>query len=149
MSKSNNSSLLLNAKTGQAVTISPNQTLNIATDKEITISLPPAGANIQSITINSNPPIQMGHNGGNLILRAGIGVSGGQWVDMIRHYPNPVHRGIDGSIIFKRGDDTEFMRFDPDGKVTVRGEVVDDNKDVYLEFREWLNEILCSRIHDE
>lgn len=44
----------------------------------------------------------------------------------------------DVSIVFRLGNETEVMRFDPDGTVKVRGEVVDSNEAVYLAFREWL-----------
>ena len=45
-----------------------------------------------------------------------------------------------GSIIFKIGHKPgkEVLRFDPDGKVFVRGAFVDDNRLVYLAFMCWL-----------
>ena len=43
-----------------------------------------------------------------------------------------------GSIIFLLADGREMMRFDDDGKVYVRGEQVDDNQDIYMHFRRWL-----------
>ncbi len=43
-----------------------------------------------------------------------------------------------GSIIFKLADESEMMRFDPDGKIYVRGEQVDDNQGIYMHFRRWL-----------
>ncbi len=43
-----------------------------------------------------------------------------------------------GSIIFNLVDEREMIRFDDDGKVYVRGEQVDDNKDIYFHFRRWL-----------
>ena len=42
-----------------------------------------------------------------------------------------------GKICFLCGGD-EVMRFEPEGKVFVRGEEVDDNQEVYLAFRRWL-----------
>ena len=46
-----------------------------------------------------------------------------------------------GSVKFftgKDGESTEVLRFDPDGKVFIRGEQVDSNHIVYEIFREWL-----------
>jgi hypothetical protein len=43
-----------------------------------------------------------------------------------------------GSIILFLADGREMMRFDPDGKIYVRGEQVDDNLAVYLHFGRWL-----------
>jgi hypothetical protein len=43
----------------------------------------------------------------------------------------------DGSFIFQLADGTEMMRFEPGGKVVIRGQEVDDNAEVYKAFREW------------
>ena len=91
----------------------------------------------ESTTINLPSPA----NGGNLVLRAGSG----QRVEN----QGRLTYGQDGSVIIQRGDGVESMRFDPDGSVFVRGELMDSNKEVYEEFRHWLNEIWIGRIHDE
>ncbi len=43
-----------------------------------------------------------------------------------------------GDIIFKLADAREMIRFDHDGKVYVRGELVDDNQGIYMHFRRWM-----------
>ncbi len=43
-----------------------------------------------------------------------------------------------GNIVFILADEREMIRFDDNGKVFVRGEQVDDNKDIYMHFRRWL-----------
>jgi hypothetical protein len=49
----------------------------------------------------------------------------------------PTGSGGLGSIRFQIGPD-ELMRFDPDGTVVVRGEVVASNQEVYSHFTKWL-----------
>lgn len=45
----------------------------------------------------------------------------------------------DGSMIFKLADGTEMMRFDPDGTVTIRGQVMPPTNDnIHRAFRDWL-----------
>lgn len=43
-----------------------------------------------------------------------------------------------GSLILQLGDEQEFMRFDPDGRVRVRGNIVANDKEVYKLFKQWL-----------
>ena len=43
-----------------------------------------------------------------------------------------------GNIVFKLADGCEMIRFDHDGKVYVRGELVDDNQGIYMHFRRWM-----------
>lgn len=56
-----------------------------------------------------------------------------------------------GKLVFKAEDDKpEYLRFESDGKVYVRGELVDNNKDVYLAFRAWLRRaLLIPSLQDE
>jgi hypothetical protein len=66
--------------------------------------------------------------GGDIIFTAGVGhkdASGFQ------------HPG--GDFIFVLPDGTEWMRIAADGVATVRGEKVDQNKDVFDAFVKWLN----------
>jgi len=51
----------------------------------------------------------------------------------------------DGSIVFRMADGVEVLRFDPDGKVFVRGHHVDSNELIYAEFRHWLTTVVVSR----
>ena len=44
----------------------------------------------------------------------------------------------EGSIIFHLANGAECLRFEPDGKVFVRGEQVDDNMAIYKQFKLWL-----------
>ena len=39
-------------------------------------------------------------------------------------------------------DSIEYLRFQPDGKVFVRGELVDDNQKIYESFKAWLDRVL-------
>lgn len=59
------------------------------------------------------------------------------------------HDDDHGSIVFRvPGDDgslLEVMRFNPLGDVWVRGEKVDDNKQVYDHFRAWLATAIQTR----
>jgi hypothetical protein len=43
-----------------------------------------------------------------------------------------------GNIVFLLADGREMIRFDHDGKVYVRGELVDDNQGIYMHFRRWM-----------
>ena len=43
-----------------------------------------------------------------------------------------------GNIAFLLAGGREMLRFDHDGKVYVRGEQVDDNQEIYMHFRRWL-----------
>ena len=51
---------------------------------------------------------------------------------------NPGNGEPPGSLQFLLADGREMMRFDHDGKVYVRGEEVDDNREIYRHFRRWL-----------
>jgi hypothetical protein len=64
--------------------------------------------------------------GGNVIFQPGIGTG-----------PGIVGHEFDGSIIFQTTDGVDVIRFDPDGRVRIRGEVVDNNRVVYEEIRAW------------
>jgi hypothetical protein len=48
-------------------------------------------------------------------------------------------RGPDGRLLFKLADGTEVLRFEPDGRVFVRGSLVDEDALVYGAFRAWLS----------
>jgi hypothetical protein len=50
--------------------------------------------------------------------------------------------GPDGSIIFMTRSN-ELLRLDPNGKVFVRGVLVDDNTEVYRAFTSWLTDCRC------
>ena len=52
---------------------------------------------------------------------------------------------FDGSIRFELADRTEVMRFKPDGRVYVRGELVDDNMTIYKVFKTWLETAMIVR----
>lgn len=56
----------------------------------------------------------------------------------ITFQPGPGFNADDGSIILKLNSGQEMIRFDPDGKVYVRGNEVDDDPLIYLAFREWV-----------
>lgn len=47
------------------------------------------------------------------------------------------------------GSSKEMMRFEADGRIFVRGEQVDDNKEVYKAFREWLESVNKRNISDD
>lgn len=66
-------------------------------------------------------------SGGDIIFQPGEGYSGSDG-----------EVAIDGSFVFKLPDETEFMRIDGDGSVTVRGQAVATNKQVYQAFCRWL-----------
>lgn len=68
-----------------------------------------------------------GGNGGNVIFIAGRGAKGTRC-----RFPQ------DGSIIFKRADDTEALRFDPDGSILVEGRKAENDRTVIDSFRRWL-----------
>lgn len=44
----------------------------------------------------------------------------------------------EGAFIFQLANGSEVMRFEPDGRCFVRGELVDNNVEVYKAFRSWL-----------
>lgn len=52
--------------------------------------------------------------------------------------PTPVTTEHGGAIIFELGDGTEAIRFSPDGKVYIRGELVHDNLEAWTGLRAWL-----------
>lgn len=64
---------------------------------------------------------------GSLRFRAGASGTGSNGIN---------HPG--GSFVFEMADGKEWMRFDPDGKIFVRGTEVDSDRTVYENFREWL-----------
>ena len=66
---------------------------------------------------------------GDIIFTAGA-FSGGM--------PIPVTKEHGGAIVFKLGDNTEVLRFAPDGKVYLRGELVHDNLEAWTGMHEWL-----------
>lgn len=75
---------------------------------------------------------------GNIILRSGISSA-----------VNPLTHARDcGDIILESGDGTEFIRFHGDGRVTVRGELVDDNLLIYVRVKEWFLEAAILRPED-
>jgi hypothetical protein len=51
---------------------------------------------------------------------------------------SPVEPPTHGSLILLLPDGTEFMKVAPDGSVTVRGNLVATDYEVYLAFRSWL-----------
>jgi hypothetical protein len=51
-----------------------------------------------------------------------------------------VNRSKEGNLIFAVGNE-EVMRFEPGGKVVIRGEQVDDNREVYAALRRWMSAI--------
>ena len=66
---------------------------------------------------------------GDICLKAGAFAGG---------MPLPVTAEHGGAIIFELGDGTEVLRFAPDGKVYLRGELVHDNLQAWTGLREWL-----------
>lgn len=66
--------------------------------------------------------------GGDIIFQTGRGLSPSGSLP-----PLP-----DGSFRFNLADGTEVLRIDGDGKISVRGNVVDDDESVYQGFRAWL-----------
>lgn len=44
----------------------------------------------------------------------------------------------DGQLLFVGPEGVEYLRFFPDGRVTIRGQQVDDNHLVYQAFRGWM-----------
>lgn len=85
-----------------------------------------------------NRPYQAS-KGGSLYLKAGSGAPSG----------SHINREFDGDIIFQLADGLEFIRIQGDGKVFIRGEVVDDNKSIYKAFAEWLKFGAIQTIIDE
>lgn len=68
---------------------------------------------------------------GNLYLRSGNVPSGSS--------PIALSGGFGGNIILELGHERrECIRFTPDGKVYVRGELVEDNKEVWEAVKAWL-----------
>jgi hypothetical protein len=51
-----------------------------------------------------------------------------------------------GDFIFELSDGTEFMRIAADGAVTIRGERVAQNKDVFAAFVKWINHSEVMRV---
>ena len=47
-------------------------------------------------------------------------------------------KGVDGSIIFRMADGSDWMRLEPDGRVTVRGRLVASDVGAYLALVAWL-----------
>lgn len=43
-----------------------------------------------------------------------------------------------GHLVFMGVGAEEYVRFEPGGKVYVRGELVDDNKEIYEQIKRWL-----------
>jgi len=70
---------------------------------------------------------QQGEKGGDCILQTGAGGAG-----KLGFPP-----GSSGSFIFRFGGGVEFMRCDPDGTVTIRGEKVDNNLEIYKAVKSW------------
>jgi len=60
-----------------------------------------------------------------------------QWRDP-RDWPTAMAHASHEGCITLLTESEEVMRFDPGGRITIRGEVVDDNAAVYRAFREWL-----------
>ena len=62
-------------------------------------------------------------------------------------YPRDGHQG--GDLVFhaydEEGDMVDALRFNGDGKVYVRGELVDDNPLIYGAFKAWLGESVATR----
>ena len=52
-----------------------------------------------------------------------------------------------GSIVLSVGDGSEVLRFEHDGKAYVRGELVDENREIYMHFRRWL-QLACGTLGD-
>ncbi len=73
---------------------------------------------------------KLGNPGGDIIFTPGKGEPEGEGIDV---------EGRGGRFIFKLSDGTEAMSFEPDGRVLVRGAVVDINSQIYAAFREWLS----------
>jgi hypothetical protein len=70
-------------------------------------------------------------NPGNLYLRSGFVPSGSS--------PTALSGEFGGNIILETGSDRrECVRFSPDGKVYVRGELVEENKQIWEAFKAWL-----------
>ena len=44
---------------------------------------------------------------------------------------------VEGNLVFLSGN-LEVLKFCPNGKVYVRGELVDRNQEIYAEFKRWL-----------
>lgn len=74
-----------------------------------------------SLMMTKGPP-----RGGNIILKTGRGVK-----------DRNGHAWPDGAFLFVLADGAEVMRFEPTGEVIVRGQKVDDNVEVYKNFRAW------------
>ena len=69
-----------------------------------------------------------GHPGGNITFQPGKGA--GPDVTILP--------GRDGSFIFRRADETEALRIDPEGGFFVDGLLIATNQEVYDSFRAWL-----------
>jgi hypothetical protein len=67
---------------------------------------------------------------GNVVFRPGMRKSND--APIFTAYPA-------GCFIFHMADGKEFMRVEPDGQVYVRGTLVDTDRKVYENFREWLS----------
>jgi hypothetical protein len=82
----------------------------------------------QSILNNVVSPVITDAKGGDLVLRAGAGLS--------------KYKQANGSIKFQLGDGTDYLVIDGDGNAFVRGELVGNNKAVFEAFSEWVG--MCS-----
>ncbi len=83
------------------------------------------------LRIVSSSDVRFRMNPGNLYLRSGSVPSGSS--------PTALSGEFGGNIILEVGADRrECIRFSPDGKVYVRGELVEENKQVWEAFKAWL-----------
>lgn len=72
--------------------------------------------------------VNMGGKGGNVTLRPGKGADATPDADA----------GYDGAIIFENADGTQAIRLDPDGKIFVGRELVDNDMAAWLALRKWI-----------
>ena len=78
---------------------------------------------------NKNESLDKPGNGGDLILNSGIG----------GHSQDPsIPNGDDGDIILYTGGE-EALKICHDGNFYVRGRLIENDKEVYLIFKEWCN----------
>lgn len=90
----------------------------------------------EEIPEKGEPLARAGGRGGDCRFQPG---RGGIWLN-----GGPV--GCDGSLILALANGTEQLRFDPDGKVFVRGEVVAYRQDIFDAFVLWLGD---ARVYSE
>lgn len=98
---------------------------------------------IESVTI-AGMTVKVSHrdgDGGDVIMSAGVRRLTGKEEAHLGEFSGPIR---DGRVVFRLADGSEVMLFEPDGSITVRGEVVDNNAAVYRTFRRWLRDAIVT-----